>query len=140
MRFNQTAQSNRGANRTSAAFTFAEVLATLLFLAIVIPAAVEGIRLANLAGQLSVRKTVATRIARNSLAELTVTGLWQSGALSGSLQDRDLEYHWTARIDPWSSLPYSTASLKLLTVRVSFLVQGREYDVRLSTLVDTANY
>ena len=137
MKFRRTTQPTCRDEHTRAGFTFAEVLAALLFMAIVIPAAIEGVRIANLAGQVSARKTVATRIAQNYLTELKVTGQWQRGAQNGSVQEGGLEYHWTASLEPWSQVSRSTAHLRLLTVRVSFLVQGREYDVRVSTLIDT---
>jgi hypothetical protein len=114
------------------------VLAALLFMAIVIPTAVEGVRIANLAGQVSARKSVATRIAQNYLTELKVSGQWQRGSQNGSVQEGPVEYRWIARIEPWTQINRSTGYLRLLTVQVLFLVQGREYEVRISTLIDTA--
>ena len=60
-----------GARRTAnrAGFTLAEVLAALVFMAIVVPVAVEGLRVANLAGQVGQRKTVAARVADRVLNE-----------------------------------------------------------------------
>src|SRR5436190_13357159 len=55
------------------AFTLAEVLAALAFMAIVIPVAVNGLRVANLAGQVGQRKAVAARIAERVLNEYTTT-------------------------------------------------------------------
>ena len=46
----------------AAAFTLAEVLAALLFMAIVIPAAVEGLHIASLAGTVAARKGEAAHI------------------------------------------------------------------------------
>ena len=42
-------------NRNCRAFTLAEVLAAMLFIAIVIPAAVEAMHLASLAGEVAAR-------------------------------------------------------------------------------------
>ena len=50
--------------RRHAGFTLVEVLAALLFMAIVIPVAVEGLRIASLAGQVAQRKSVAARVER----------------------------------------------------------------------------
>src|SRR6187401_1688498 len=50
---------NKSAKRVRAAFTLVEVLAALAFMAIVIPVAVDGLRVANLAGQVGQRKAVA---------------------------------------------------------------------------------
>jgi Tfp pilus assembly protein PilV len=138
MRFKPTPRATCRDKRTRSGFTFAEVLAALLFMAIVIPAAVEGVRIANLAGQVSERKSVATRIAQNYLNELKVTGQWQRGAQNGSVQEGPHQYRWIARVEPWTQISRSASSLRLLTVQVFFLVQGREYDVRISTLIDTA--
>jgi type II secretory pathway pseudopilin PulG len=60
--------------RSASAFTLVEVLAALAFMAIVIPVAVEGLRVANLAGQVGQRRAVAARIADRILNELFVTG------------------------------------------------------------------
>ena len=49
--------------RKIAAFTFAEVLAALLFMAIVIPVAMQGVQVANRAGVAAQRKTVAIQLA-----------------------------------------------------------------------------
>ena len=60
MRF---APSSSNVKRRRAAFTLAEVLAALLFMAIVIPVALEGLRIASLAGQVGERKAAAARVA-----------------------------------------------------------------------------
>jgi len=138
MKFRPTPRATRCAKQTVTGFTFAEVLAALLFMAIVIPAAVEGVRIANLAGQVSNRKTVATRIAQNYLTELKVSGQWQRGAQNGTIQEGPYQYRWLAQVEPWTQISRSPNTFRLLTVQVFFLVQGREYDVRLSTLIDAA--
>jgi hypothetical protein len=129
---------SRGASRSLAGFTFAEVLAALLFMAIVIPAAVEGVRIANLAGQVAERKGTAVRIAQNHLSELKATGQWQGGILNGTVREGVHEYRWSARVAPWNQIQRAPASLRLLSVTVSFVVQGRDFDVRVATLIDTA--
>ncbi len=118
-------------SRARAAFTLAEVLAALAFMAIVIPVAVEGLRIANLAGQVGERKSVAARIAERVLNELVVAGQWQGTSQSGTVQEGVREYRWQVRAEPWS-----VDAMRLVTVQVLFPVQGKDYDVRLSTLVD----
>ena len=54
--------------KNCAAFTLTEVLAALLFLAIVIPTAVEALHVASLAGEVAARKGAATRVARGGAA------------------------------------------------------------------------
>jgi len=109
----------------------AEVLAALAFMAIVIPVAVEGLRIANTVGQVGQRKEIATRLADRTLNELLVTGQWRTSH-GGAVQEGATEYRWTMRSEPW---PEDT--MRLLTVQVFFPVQGKEYDVQLSTLIDT---
>src|ERR1700690_495646 len=55
--------------RRESAFTLAEVLAALLFLAIVIPAVVETLHVASLAGEVAARKGAAARVADRVLNE-----------------------------------------------------------------------
>jgi type II secretory pathway pseudopilin PulG len=122
-----------GLQRTRSAFTLAEVLAALAFMAIVIPVAVEGLRIANLAGQVSQRKAVAMRVAERVLNEMAVTGQMRSSAQNGSLQEGFQEYAWSMRSEPWPE-----DAMRLVTVQVAFTVQGQDYDVHLSTLIDNS--
>jgi len=108
------------------------VLAALVFMAIVIPVAVQGVRIANLAGQVGERKAVAIRIAERVLNEMVVTRQWQQAVQTGSVREGPQEYRWLTRLDTWPE-----GTLRLLTVQVTFPVQGKDYDVRLSTLADT---
>lgn len=119
--------------RSRAAFTLAEVLAALAFMAIVIPVAVEGLRVANLAGQVSIRKTVAARVADRVLNEWTVTGQSQAAAQSGVVREGVHEYRWSIRIQPWNQ-----DTMKLVTIEVLYTVQGQDYDLRISTLLDNS--
>ena len=119
--------------RARAAFTLADVLAALAFMAIVIPVAVEGLRVANLAGQVGERKAVAARVAERVLNELVVAGQWQGTSQNGTVQEGVQQYRWLMRAEPWS-----VDAMRLVTVQVFFSVQGQDHDVRLSTLVDTS--
>ena len=132
MRFSRINRPSCAARPWSAGFTLAEVLAALVFMAIVIPVAVEGLRVASLAGQVGERKAVAARIADRVLNELAVTGQWQTSSQGGTIQEGPQQYDWSMRLETWNQ-----GTLRLLTVLVTFPVQGKEYDVRLSTLVDT---
>jgi type II secretory pathway pseudopilin PulG len=131
MRFEPT--NHTVASRGRAAFTLVEVLAALLFMAIVIPAAVEGLRVANLAGQVGQRKAVAARIAERMLNELMVSGQLRSTTQKGVVQEGTQQFQWDVRSEPWTQ-----DAMRLVTVQVTFPVQGRDYDVRLSTLVDNS--
>ncbi len=102
----------------------------MLFMAIVIPVAVAGLRVASHAGEVANRKAVATRIADRVLNEMILTGQTQKNVLTGTVQEGPIEYSWTLNVET-SGLD----TLRQATVRVSFPAQGQEYDVRLSTLV-----
>ena len=132
MRCRRTTCTTRGVRRSCRAFTLAEVLAALMFMAIVIPVAVQGLRIASLAGEVGKRKVVAARIADRVLNELVTTGQWQRSTQNGTAQEGLQEFRWTVRLEPWNQ-----GALRLMTVQVFFPVQGQDYDVRLSTIVDT---
>jgi type II secretory pathway pseudopilin PulG len=110
-----------------------EVLAALLFMAILIPVTMEGVSVASRAGSLGQRKAAAMRVAERVLDEMVVTGQTTSSASSGSIVDGDTTYPWTMKSEPWSE-----DGMTQLTVQVSFVVQGNTYDVTASTLIDPA--
>ncbi len=134
MRFRPTSCKPCAAKPACAGFTLAEVLAALLFMIIVIPVAVEGLQVANRAGQLGHRKALAARIADRVLTEQLVTGQWQTTSQGGTILEGPFEYRWLVRLEPWN-----LGNMRLLTVLVTFPLQGQDYDVRLSTLVDNAS-
>ena len=121
------------AKRRRSAFTLAEVLAALMLMAIVIPVALEGLHIASTAGEVAQRKMVAARIGNKVLNELKVMGQLQNTGQSGLVQDRGLSYRWTVKNQSWTEDTLSQMSVA--TVTVSFQVQGRNYDVNLSTLL-----
>jgi hypothetical protein len=118
--------------RFRAGFTLAEVLAALLFMAIVIPVSVEGIRVANRAGVVAQRKGIAARLGENLLNELVVTGRWQDSSQSGVFEEGPQNFRWRLRNEPWN-----IDAMRVITVEVTFNAQNQEYHVRLSTLVDS---
>ncbi len=121
----------------AAAFTLAEVLAALLFMAIVVPVAVEGLHIASLAGAVAQRKGEAARIAQRVLTENLVTTNWNQSVQSGSTTEGQREFRWTLRSDPWLQDPAQNV-LRQLSVEVTFTAQNREYTVKMSTLVDSS--
>ena len=115
--------------RACAGFTLAEVLAALVFMAIVIPVAVEGVRVASLAGEVGERKVTAARIGERVLNELIVTGGLRQNSANGVAEEGLRSYPWTMKSESWP-----VAALNLVTLRIVFTAQGREYDVNISTL------
>jgi type II secretory pathway pseudopilin PulG len=117
------------------AFTLAEVLAALLFMAIVIPVALQGLRISSRAGELAERKREAARVAERILTESVVTTNWSGAGLSGVVQEDYREYRWSLRNESWTEAT-TVSSLRLLSVEVVFPLQGEEYTVELSTLAN----
>jgi CxxC motif-containing protein (DUF1111 family) len=109
------------------------VLAAMVFMAIVIPVTVDAVRVANVAAQVADRKATAARIAERVMNELIVTGQLQQASQTGVAEEGRQRYEWNMRTEPWNE-----GALRLLTVQVIFIVQGRDYDVRISTVVDTS--
>ena len=129
----KSAISKCSASRNAAsAFTLAEVLAALLFMAIVIPVAMQGLRISSRAGELADRKREAARVAERVLNESIVTTNWNKSATSGTVQEGDREYRWSLRTESWSQ-----STMQLLSVEVVFPVQGEDHTVQLSTLANT---
>ncbi len=124
-----TATNRHFAVRKIAAFTLAEVLAALLFMAIVIPAAIEALHLASVSGEIAVNKARAVRIADRILNESLVTTNWDQSA-SGTVTENGREFRWTLHNQSWPA----DSSLQLLTAEVTFSAQGRDHVVRLNTL------
>lgn len=113
-----------------AGFTLAEVLAAMVFLAIVIPVAVEGLRVASQAGQVGLRKAVAARLADQVLNEWLVSNQGVAGLPSGEIREGVVDYRWSLRAATWPE-----DSMREVTVVMAYTVQGQDYEVRLSTLV-----
>ena len=128
----------KGVRRRSAAgFTLAEVLAALLFMAIVIPVAIEGMHIASRAGTVAERKGEAARVAQRLLAETFVTTNWNQSVQSGTLVEGQRQFRWTLQNDPWNQDPNQNV-IRQLSVEVKFTAQNQDYSVRMSTLVDSS--
>src|ERR1044071_3299166 len=126
MKFKPAIRPGSAVKRARAAFTLAEVLAALAFMAIVIPVAVQGLRIANLAGEVGQRKAVAARIAERVLNEWVIGSRTQGTAQSGAIQENMVQYRWSIRTEPWSE-----DAMNLVTVRVVSPAPGHDYNVPL---------
>jgi prepilin-type N-terminal cleavage/methylation domain-containing protein len=125
--------NSRSARRRSSGFTLAEVLAALLLLAIVIPVALQGLRVASMAGEAGQRKMIAARIGNKVMNELKVTQQLQNTGQTGTVQDHGISYRWSVKNQPWTE---DTASQMIqATVTVDYSIQGRKYNVHLTTLI-----
>jgi len=127
-----TTKPNSAPPRGVDAFTLAEVLAALVFMAIVIPVAVQGLQIASRAGAVAERKREAARVAERILNESIVTTNYFQAVSSGRVLEAEREYRWTLRTEPWTE-----SAMQLLSVEVTFPVQGQDYTVPMSTLVSS---
>lgn len=148
--------------RAQNGFTLVEVLAALLFMAIVIPVAMQALQIASRAGEVAQRKIEAARVAERILNENIVTTNWTQSSQSGTVLEGTREFRWTLLNQPWSQnttnqIPVETATagqltsgqpqvsatatsqttMNLLSVEVVYVVQNRDYSVTLSTLVNS---
>lgn len=112
-------------------FTLAEVLAALLLMAIVIPVVMQGMGVASRAGLVGTRKAAAMRVAERVLNEQFITsGTTTSASASGTTTEGDTSYRWTVETTSWPVL----ATMTEVTARVTFTVQGQDYEVSATTL------
>lgn len=148
-------------NSSRAGFTLAEVLAAMLFLAIVFPTVVEALHVASLSGEVAVRKKAAARIADRILNESIVTTNWNGNVLNGTVTEGALNFDWTMSVQDWPVNPVQLPSsglnvpttgtqpmlvqnmpqnlMQMLTAEVAFQAQGKVYSVTMSTLVSPVN-
>ena len=159
----QSAQARSRARSAAAegGFTLAEVLAAMLFMAIVIPVAVQGLRIASLAGEVAERKSQAARIAESVLVDNLVATNARPTRLDGVAYEGTREFRWTLQNGEWSQgltnrmsagasalnqmagsqptvdqFSANQVTMNLVTVEVTYPVQGRDFTIRLSTLVN----
>jgi len=114
-------------------------MAALVFMAIVIPVALEGLSIASRAGEVAARKGDAALVAERILNESLVTTNWNQTVQSGTFRQGIRDFHWTLHNDPWTVDPGQNA-IRLLTVEVDFSAQGKDCSVRLSTLANNPSF
>ena len=131
MKFRPTRSSRSAANGCSG-FTLAESLAALAFLAVVIPVAVYAVQVANLAGVVAERKVIAAQVADRVLNELVVTGRWNTSG-RGTEQEGRYSFDWRSE-----SVSWERPTLRQASVIVTYKVQGKEYEIRATTILDSA--
>jgi len=123
--------SKRFSAGNSRGFTLVEMLAAMLFVAIVIPAAARGLIIANRAGVVAERKRVAAELADYILTEAIVTESWMDGYQEGDFGEERPGFRWVLEDQSWDE-----DTMQVVSVKVLFNVQETEYEVRLSTLVE----
>jgi len=118
-----------GVKATEKAFTFAELLAAMVLVGVLLPVVTQGLLLANRAGAVAKEKTNAAQWAENYLNELVVTGEYLQVGSFGSVQVENRTYDWRLMTEDWGE----TTTL-LIELNVQYKVQGRNYNVVMTTL------
>jgi type II secretory pathway pseudopilin PulG len=118
------------------AFTFVEVFAALVFLAILVPAIVEGLGIANRTSVVAERGSIAGELAENKMNEILLS------STNGTTADTDTRgdfgtdwpgYHWQMTQGTWEQDTVNIMSQ--VSIQVFYPVQGQERSVTLTTLV-----
>ena len=130
------AETRRAVSTRRRGLTLVEVLATIVMMAIVLPAAMQGISLCTATSVVARQRSEAAALAEAKLSELIATGDWQYGALSGEFGEAWPEYRWSGAAAAWAS----DATMTELSVRVYWTSRRQEREVVLTTLIyDTAS-
>jgi prepilin-type N-terminal cleavage/methylation domain-containing protein len=103
-------------NRTSG-FTFIELLATVVLIAIIMPVAMRSIGLCTRLGGLSRRQIEAASLAKAKMTELTVTGDWASGNQHGDFGQDWPGYEWRVSVTNWTDATVRQLDLTVLWER-----------------------
>jgi type II secretory pathway pseudopilin PulG len=119
--------------RRNQAFTFVEVLAAMVFLAITMPAIVGALLTSNRAANVAERTGIATQLGENRLGELMIDNAWSSAASRGEFGEDYPGYRYEMTKSTWEN-----GAMTELVLKVFFKVQGGEHEVQLSTLVNEA--
>lgn len=110
-------------------FTFVEMLATIVLIAIILPVAMRCIGLCTrLAGQ-SRKEVEAASLAKTKLTELMAADEWDSGAGAGDFGTDWPGYRWSADVFNWTDSMVSQVDLT-----VQWQSQGQERSLTLTTL------
>ena len=148
-------------SRKDGAFTLVEVLASLLFLAIAVPAIVAALGVASRTSEVAERSSLAGELAENKLNEMVLDNAWQSAAQSNGDFGSDFPlYRWQMATQTWAGATVNgaatgstgtvsttntatgstgTTSLTELSIEVFYPVQGSEHSVRLTTVVNASS-
>ena len=110
-------------------FTFIELLATVVLIAVIMPVAMQSIGLCTRLGGLSRRQVEAASLAKTKMTELIATGEWANGNQRGNFGDDWPGYEWKASVTNWTD-----TSVRQLELTVLWESMGRQRSVTLTTL------
>ena len=124
--------NRRLVERSIGGFTFAELLAAMVFVGVLLPVVVNGILIAHRAGAVAVEKEAAARWGENRLQEWVTTGDYLVVGSAGTVDGEKTRYEWELTIEAWDQ-----NAADLVTLEVFYQVLGRLHSVRLATLAET---
>ena len=127
-------RSRAAARGGAAAFTFVEILAALLFLALVVPAIVGALSVATRTSETAERSALAGELAQNKMSEFLTGNAWQNPNITnGDFAGAHPGYRWEMTSENWTGDSVNT-EMTALHVTVHYTVQGSDRTFRLSTL------
>jgi type II secretion system protein I len=121
----QTADARRGG------FTLIELLAAMTLMAIVIPVTMQALAISNRAGQVAQRKAIAARVADTVLNDYVANSQTTRPVQKGVVEEGAYEFQWNITVENWRQ-----DNMRMVTAEVTYPVQGQEYSVATSTLVE----
>lgn len=121
------------ARKRLAGVTLVEVLAGLVLVAIVLPAALRAIGVGMSTADMARHRLEAVSLAQSKLDELIVTGEWDRGSPAGAFDEPWEHYAWRFERAAFDN------DVEQLTVTVSWKARGREQALSLSTLFATTS-
>ncbi len=111
---------------------------TLLLIAIVLPAIMQGISLATTTASLARRRTEAAGLAQSKISELLATSQWQNGAAGGDFGTDWPDYRWDETVAPWQG-DTTGAGIQQIDVKVTWTASGRDDSLTVSSLAYPRN-
>ncbi|MCY2931850.1 MAG: prepilin-type N-terminal cleavage/methylation domain-containing protein [Planctomycetota bacterium] len=123
------ATTSRPAASGPRGFTLIEVLVTMALLAVVVPAAMQGMSLCLDTGDRARLREQACSLAQGKLAELCAAGQFQQANVQGDFGSDWPKYRWQAAVSSYD------ATLRQISVTVSWDRSGCEYALTLTSLV-----
>ncbi len=124
----------RARRHRAAGFTFIEILAAMLFMAIVIPVAMKGLMLANMVQERAARKRTAAELAAKILNQAIVENTWVDGDQSGNFGEDFPGFAWSIHSESWTQ-----DTMTVVSVEISYKVQDRQFTEKLSTLAESSS-
>jgi general secretion pathway protein I len=114
-------------------FTLIEVLAAVMLMALVLPAVMRGISMADKAADDARHRTEAAGLAQTELAEIVATQSWQTGDQTGDFSPDWPAYSWKSAVAPWVG-DTSGAGIQQIDLTVTWTSRGQVQSLNLTTL------